>query len=189
MGAVQGVGEQLAEATIRPQDAVEALAAQDRSVTHQALQAGQAQVPTQLGRMTPSTLLSVVVDEARKLEIAEAMKELHVELEPEDLGPLVVRLRKGPDGTLDIGFRTREGEAARVLEQGAEELRDRLAAAGFAAVKIDVARTPSCACADRRVPDRHLGRVTREKDTRVPIWRNSIGKARPARVELREKDT
>lgn len=138
MGAVESVGEQLAQATTKPRDAVDALAAQDRSVTHQA-QSSQAHVPTNLGRMTPSTLLGTVLDEARKLEIEEAMKELHVELEPEDLGPLVVRLRKGPDGTLDIGFRTREGEAARVLEQGAEDLRERLFAAGFGSVAIDVA--------------------------------------------------
>lgn len=138
MGAVQSVGEELADATIRPKDAMQALAAQDRSVAHQA-QAAQPSVPSNLGRMTPSALLTTVLDEAKKLEIAEAMKELHVELEPEDLGPLVVRLRKGPDGTLDIGFRTREGEAARILEQGADDLRDRLAAAGFASVAIDVA--------------------------------------------------
>lgn len=138
MGAVLSVGEELAEATIRPKDAVQALAAQDRSVVQQA-QSGQPQVPTQLGRMTPSALLETVLDESRRLEISEAMKELHVELEPEDLGPVVVRLRKGPDGALDIGFRTREGDAARVLESGTDDLRERLAGAGFATVRIDVA--------------------------------------------------
>ena len=83
--------------------------------------------------------LETVLDESRLLEIEEAMKELHVELEPEDLGPVVVRLRKGPDGTLDIGFRAREGDAARVLEQGTDDLRSRLFEAGFASVTIDVA--------------------------------------------------
>ena len=138
MGSVETVGDQLADATTKPRDATQALAAQDRSVAQQA-QASQPLVPSNLGRMAPSALLDTVLDESRQLEIAEAMKELHVELEPEDLGPVIVRLRKGPDGTLDIGFRTREGDAARVLEQGSDMLRDRLAEAGFAAVSIDVA--------------------------------------------------
>jgi flagellar hook-length control protein FliK len=148
MGAVQTVGDELADATTRPRSAVDALAAQDRSLAAQ-LQAGQPLVPSALGRMTPSTLLATVLDESRRLEIAEAMKELHVELEPEDLGPVVVRLRKGPDGTLDIGFRAREGEAARVLEQGTESLRDRLAGAGFAAVRIAVEHDAELALSSR----------------------------------------
>ncbi len=138
MGSVETVGEQLADATSGVQDATEALRAQDRSVTHQAT-VQRAEVPTPLGRMTPSALLETVLDESRQLEIAEAMKELHVELEPEDLGPVVVRLRKGPDGSLEIGFRAREGDAARVLESGSELLRSRLFDAGFASVAIDVA--------------------------------------------------
>jgi flagellar hook-length control protein FliK len=137
MGAIETVGEQLADATSGVQDASEALQAQDRSVTFQANV--QAHVPTPLARMTPSALLETVLDESTKLEIEEAMKELHVELEPEDLGPVVVRLRKGPDGTLDIGFKAREGDAARVLEAGSELLRSRLFEAGFASVRIDVA--------------------------------------------------
>jgi flagellar hook-length control protein FliK len=137
MGAVETVGEQLADATSGVQDATEALHAQDRSATHQA--SVQPHVPTPLGRMTPGALLDTVLDESRRLEIEEAMKELHVELEPEDLGPVVVRLRKGPDGALDIAFRAREGDAARVLESGSELLRSRLADAGFLSVAIDVA--------------------------------------------------
>ncbi len=136
MGAVDTVGEQLAKATHGVQNATEALQTQDRSTTHQANV--QPHVPTALGRMTPGALLDTVLDESRRLEIAEAMKELHVELEPEDLGPVVVRLRKGPDGALDISFRAREGDAARVLESGSELLRSRLADAGFLSVAIDV---------------------------------------------------
>ncbi|MCW2922562.1 MAG: Flagellar hook-length control protein FliK [Thermoleophilia bacterium] len=136
MGAVETVGEQLADATTGVQDATEALQAQDKSVSFQANV--QPHVPTPLGRMTPGALIETVLDESRKLEIAEAMKELHVELEPEDLGPVVVRLRKGPDGSLDISFRAREGEAARVLESGSELLRSRLFDAGFAKVAISV---------------------------------------------------
>jgi hypothetical protein len=136
MGAVVGVGEQLNHDSFGVQDASEALAAKDRSVTQQSL--AQPLVPTSLARMTPSALLSTVLDESRKLEIAEAMKELHVELEPEDLGPVVVRLRKGPDGSLEIGFRAREGDAAEALQEGTERLKAQLFDAGFAAVSIDV---------------------------------------------------
>ena len=141
MGAVETVGEQLADATSGVQDATEALQAQDRSATLQVQV--QAHVPSPLGRMTPSALLETVLDESRRLEIDEAMKELHVELEPADLGPVVVRLRKGPDGSLDIAFRARQGDAARMLEQGSELLRTRLGEAGFAAVRIDVAHDDS----------------------------------------------
>jgi len=137
MGAVDTVEDLLADATSGVDDPTEALARQDRSPSQQA-QVGQPLVPTNLGRMTPGALLTTVLDESRKLEIAEAMKELHVELEPEDLGPLVVRLRKGPDGALEIDFRARQGDAARMLEQGSELLRSRLAEAGFASVAIDV---------------------------------------------------
>lgn len=136
MGAVESAVDRVNDASFGVRDASEALQAQDRSVTHQAQV--QPHVPTSLGRMTPAALIETVLDEATMLEIEEAGKELHVELEPEDLGPVVVRLRKGPDGTLDIGFRAREGDAARVLEAGSELLRERLAAAGFSTVAIDV---------------------------------------------------
>lgn len=136
MGGLEGAVEQLNDESFGVQDASEALLAQDRSTTHQAQ--AQPYVPTPLGRMTPAALLETVLDEATRLEIEQASRELHVELEPADLGPLIVRLRKGPDGSLDIGFRAREGDAARVLESGSELLRDRLAEAGFANVAIDV---------------------------------------------------
>jgi flagellar hook-length control protein FliK len=136
MGGLEGVVEQLNDESFGVQDASEALVAQDRSTTHQAQ--AQPYVPTPLGRMTPAALLETVLDESTRLEIEQASKELHVELEPADLGPLIVRLRKGPDGALDIGFRAREGDAARVLESGSELLRERLAEAGFATVAIEV---------------------------------------------------
>lgn len=136
MGAVASAGEQLNHDAFGVQDATEALNAKDRSVLQQAM--AQPLVPTALARMTPSALLSTVLDESRKLEIAEAMKELHVELEPEDLGPVVVRLRKGPDGALEIGFRAREGDAAQALQDGSARLKAQLFDAGFAAVSIDV---------------------------------------------------
>lgn len=138
MGAVRSDGERLDHASFGVQDATTALRAQDQSPTTQAQ--AQPLVPTPLARMTPAALLETVLDESTKLAIDEASKDLHVELEPADLGPVVVRLRKGPDGTLDIRFRARQGDAARMLESGSELLRERLAAAGFPTVSIGVER-------------------------------------------------
>ena len=77
-------------------------------------------------------------DETTKLEIEQASKDLHVELDPVHLGPMIVKLRREPDGRLDIRFTAREGDAARVLEAGTDMLRGRLAEAGFGNVTIDV---------------------------------------------------
>ncbi len=137
MGSTASATELADEASFGIRDASESLKAQDRSPVHQA--AAQPLVPTPLARMTPAALLETVLDESTRLAIEEASRELHVELEPADLGPVVVRLRRGPDGTLDIGFRTREGDAARVLESGSELLRERLAEAGYSSVRIAVA--------------------------------------------------
>jgi flagellar hook-length control protein FliK len=136
MGRVEGAIEQLNDDSFGVQDASDALVQQDRSVTHQAQV--QPHVPTPLGRMTPAALIETVLDEATKLEIERASRDLHVELEPADLGPLLVKLRRKPDGALDIHFLARQGDAARLLESGSELLRGRLADAGFANVAIDV---------------------------------------------------
>jgi hypothetical protein len=98
----------------------------------------QSTVPSELGRMTPGALLTRVVDEATKLEIEHASKTLHVELEPAHLGPLVVSLKREPNGALDIRFRAKRGDAARVLDSGTDMLRERLAAAGFTTANIAV---------------------------------------------------
>ena len=136
MGAIQTTEQHVAEASFGVQDASQALASRDASVAH----ASQAEplVPTQLVRMTPAALVSTVVDEATKHAIDEASRELHVELEPAHLGPLVVRLMRGPDGRLDVRFRARQADAARVLDGGLELLRERLADAGFAGVTLHV---------------------------------------------------
>lgn len=143
MGAILSVGDELAEATVKPQNAVQALVLQDHSAVHQAQQPLQHRVPSNLGKMTPSAAMNVTIDEAKKLEISEAMKDLHIELEPEDLGPLIVRLRKGPDGALDIGFRVRESDAERQLDNQQDELHARLHDAGFLSVKISVTKDPT----------------------------------------------
>lgn len=141
MDSVVSTEDVLDDAVMGVEDAVEALAAQDRSITFQAQ--AQPMIPTNLGRMTPAMMLETVVDESTKLEIIEAMKELHLELEPADLGPVVVRIRKGPDGTLDIGFRTRAADTARMLESGSGLLRSRLDEAGLTTNDIDVQHDPN----------------------------------------------
>lgn len=135
MGSVPSGEQAVAQDAYGVQGAEEALATQDARTTGAAREAHH---PVSLGRMTPSALLSKVVDEATRHAIAEASKELHVELEPAHLGPLVVRLRRERDGRLDVRFLAREGEAARVLEAGSELLRERLAQAGFANAAVAV---------------------------------------------------
>jgi flagellar hook-length control protein FliK len=129
MGAVPSTEQLANEASHGVESATDALAKQDASVSHASRQ--EAAVPTTLGRMSPSVLLEKVVDEATRHAIDEASKELHVELEPAHLGPLVVRLRRGEDGRLEILFRARQGDAARVLDAGLGLLHERLTDAGF----------------------------------------------------------
>jgi len=124
MGKVETSAELDVQHVRGPEDAVEALAAEDRSATAQ-LQRGEAGIPTRLGRLTPNAVLGVVVDEATKLAIEEASKELHVELEPEDLGPLIVTLKRDK-GRLTVHFRARQADAARVLDAGIDLLEARL---------------------------------------------------------------
>lgn len=124
MGKVESALELDAAQVLGPQDAVEALEAEDRSATAQ-LQRSEDGIPTKLGRMTPNAVLGVVVDEATKLAIEEASKELHVELEPEDLGPLIITLKRDK-GRLSVHLRAREGDAARVLDAGIGLLEERL---------------------------------------------------------------
>lgn len=138
MGAVRSTEQLVAEASGGVQDATEALAAQDGSIAH--VGGREPVVPTQLGRMSPAALISAVVDEATKHAIDEASRELHVELEPAHLGPLVVRLRRERDGRLDVQFVARDADATRVLDAGLDLLRERLAEAGYAGATVAVER-------------------------------------------------
>lgn len=95
-------------------------------------------MPTDLGRMSPASLLDKVVDESTKLEIEAASKDLHVELDPVHLGPLIVQLRRDPNGRLDVRFRARQADAARILDAGSDMLRQRLADAGFTGARVAV---------------------------------------------------
>jgi hypothetical protein len=136
MGAVQTTEQVVSDDASGVRDSTEALREQDGSATHILQQ--QPVVPTALGRMSPSMVLSKVVDEATKQAIDLASRELHVELEPEDLGPLLVKLTRERDGSLDIRFSARQADAARILDAGSGLLRERLADAGFANAKISV---------------------------------------------------
>jgi len=137
MGSVESTEARVEHAAAGVESAGDALTRQDSTATG-ALARADAALPSQLGKMSPSTLLTTVLDEATKHEITEAMKELHVELEPEDLGPVVVEIKRGPSGKLDIRFRAREADAARVLDSGSDLLRERLAEAGFAGADVRV---------------------------------------------------
>ncbi|MCW2956920.1 MAG: hypothetical protein JWO69_1789, partial [Thermoleophilia bacterium] len=136
MGAVPSTEQLANEASHGVESATDALAKQDASASHASRQ--EAAVPTTLGRMSPSVLLEKVVDEATRHAIDEASKELHVELEPAHLGPLVVRVRRGEDGRLEILFRARQGDAARVLDAGLGLLEERLSRSGESGTRLEV---------------------------------------------------
>ena len=136
MGAVKSTEQVLQQDASGVRSATDALNDQDQSLTH-TLQR-QDVIPTQLGRMTPSRVLNVVVDEATKQAIDLASRELHVELEPEDLGPLLIKLTRQRDGRLEVRFTTKQADAARILDSGADLLREQLAGAGFANALVSV---------------------------------------------------
>ncbi|MCW2973332.1 MAG: Flagellar hook-length control protein FliK [Thermoleophilia bacterium] len=136
MGAVRSTEQALQQDASGVRSATDALADQDQSLTHTLQQ--QDVIPTQLGRMTPSRVLNVVVDEATKQAIDLAARELHVELEPEDLGPLLIKLTKQRDGRLEVRFTAKQADAARILDSGADLLREQLAGAGFANALVSV---------------------------------------------------
>ncbi|MBC7459958.1 MAG: flagellar hook-length control protein FliK [Thermoleophilia bacterium] len=138
MGAVKSTEQVLQQDASGVQSATDALSDQDQSLTHTLQQ--QDAIPTQLGRMTPSRVLNVVVDEATKQAIDLASRELHVELEPEDLGPLLIKLTKQRDGRLEVRFTAKQADAARILDSGADLLREQLAGAGFPNALVSVDR-------------------------------------------------
>lgn len=136
MGAVKSTEQMLQHDASGVRSATDALNDQDQSLTHTLQQ--QDVIPTQLGRMTPSRVLNVVVDEATKQAIDRASKVLHVELEPVDLGPLLIKLTKQRDGRLEVKFTAKQADAARILDSGADLLREQLAGAGFANAVVSV---------------------------------------------------
>ena len=103
----------------------------DTAATHQSQQASH------LGTMTPQQALRTVLDEASKLDLERASKELHIELEPAHLGPIIVRISV-ERGRIRTELSAREENAATALRSGRTELRDRLAALGFASAEVTV---------------------------------------------------
>jgi flagellar hook-length control protein FliK len=91
-----------------------------------------------LGSMTPQQAMTKIVDEARKIEIANASRELHIELEPAHLGPLVVKI-KVERGIIRTELRAKYGDAVTALESGSSDLQNRLAELGYAKAEVSVA--------------------------------------------------
>jgi flagellar hook-length control protein FliK len=97
----------------------------------------QAEQPRHLGNLTPQQAMHAILDEARKLEIEQANRELHIELEPAHLGPLVVRLMVDR-GRIRTELSAREETAAAALSTGIEGLRERLEGLGYASAEVEV---------------------------------------------------
>lgn len=92
--------------------------------------------------MTPQQAAHTVVDEARRMRlVADARRELHLELEPAHLGPIVVRIMVDR-GTIRTEIRARKQRAANILASGSEALRERLAALGYASAEVIVEVDP-----------------------------------------------
>jgi flagellar hook-length control protein FliK len=88
-------------------------------------------------RVTPERAMELIQDVTREMEGASGVRELHLELEPEHLGPLVASIMIDR-GRITVRMRTKQADAATTLARGADTLRDRLAALGFAQARVQV---------------------------------------------------
>lgn len=89
--------------------------------------------------MTPQLALSTIADQASMLNRQEDLSEFVLRLEPEHLGPLIIRMRT-KDGRLTAELITSNDAATAQLASGSAALRDRLARLGFGSAKVDVRR-------------------------------------------------
>lgn len=92
---------------------------------------------THLGALSPGEAMDAVAEEARQLDMSSDARELHIELEPAHLGPIVVRLLV-ERGRIRTELVAREERAARLLASGSDALRERLVALGYTDAQVDV---------------------------------------------------
>ena len=88
-------------------------------------------------RVTPERAMQLIEDVTREMNGASGTRELHLELEPQHLGPIVASIMIDR-GRISVRMRARQEDAAQSLRGGADSLRDRLAGLGFAQVQVDV---------------------------------------------------
>lgn len=88
-------------------------------------------------RVTPERAMQLIEDVTREMNGASGTRELHLELEPQHLGPIVASIVIDR-GRISVRMRARQADAATALGSGADALRDRLTSLGFAEARVDV---------------------------------------------------
>lgn len=89
--------------------------------------------------MTPRAALRFIA--ASAAHQTEALRELRIRLDPEHLGPLVVRIRI-ERGTITATLIARQTAAMRALERDADLLRGALSRLGYRGAKVEIAHRP-----------------------------------------------
>lgn len=90
------------------------------------------------GRITPARAMELVEDVARSMNREQGVREIHIRLEPEHLGPLAVKLTVDQRG-IRARIATRTDGAAAVLATGTAALRERLLRLGYPSAEVEVA--------------------------------------------------
>jgi flagellar hook-length control protein FliK len=93
--------------------------------------------------MTPRAALKFVATSAGTM--TEASREIQISLDPEHLGPVIIRLRveNGKHGRrIKATLVTRESDAAKALSSGNRSLEHALAKLGFSEADVEISHSP-----------------------------------------------
>ncbi|MBC7643995.1 MAG: flagellar hook-length control protein FliK, partial [Thermoleophilia bacterium] len=101
---------------------------------------------------TPARANALIEDVAREMRGEHEGRELHLELDPAHLGPIVVKLVL-KHGKLAASVITRDAEAKLELEARSDELHTRLSNLGFAAVDVSVDQDTAAFAPAQWVPE------------------------------------
>ena len=98
----------------------------------------QQQAQTQPRQVSPERAMQLIADVTREMNGAAGARELHLELEPAHLGPIVASIMV-QRGKVSVRITAREAAAARRLDADSGELRNRLAGLGYTETHVDIA--------------------------------------------------
>jgi flagellar hook-length control protein FliK len=123
----------LGESAATVADAASSSGAEAADATMQAMQAEQQSL------MTPERALDTIADHAGDMDKMQDDSEFVLRLEPEHLGPLIIRISTR-NGRIRAQLITANDQATTALASGQLGLQDRLAALGFAVADVEVRR-------------------------------------------------
>lgn len=89
-------------------------------------------------QVSPERAMQLIADVTREMNGATGARELHLELEPAHLGPIVASIMI-QRGSVSVRITAREHAAARRLDADTDTLRSRLVALGYSDPQVDVA--------------------------------------------------